>query len=277
MPKLLAALTIAALATQAAGAQDLPPYQRDRGTGVPSSMFGTYVRAGELLVYPFFEWYADHDLEYKPSELGYVEDVDYRGRYRASEGLLFLGYGISRNVAVELEAAVISAQLRKSAADTSNMPGEVRESGLGDIEAQIRWRWLEENEGRPEAFAIFETVFPFQRRRRLIGTRDWEFKVGVGVTRGLRWGTMTLRTEVEYNREERKIETGEFAVEYLRRLSRAWSVFAAIEAHQFDEVELITEVQWRFHPRAFLKLNHGLGVTSKATDFAPEVGIMLSF
>ena len=49
------------------------------------------MRKGELLVYPFAEWYADKDLEYKPSELGYGIAEDFRGRYAASEALLFLG------------------------------------------------------------------------------------------------------------------------------------------------------------------------------------------
>ena len=39
----------------------LPVYLRDRGTGVSTSMFGTYVRRRELLVYPFFEYYLDND------------------------------------------------------------------------------------------------------------------------------------------------------------------------------------------------------------------------
>ena len=61
------------------------------GTAAPgcaTSMFGTYVRRGELLVYPFFEYYRDDDFEYKPSELGAPGEEDYRGRYRAKEGLL---------------------------------------------------------------------------------------------------------------------------------------------------------------------------------------------
>lgn len=41
-----------------------------------------------------------------------------------------------------------------------------------------------------------------------------------------------------------------------------------------DEVELITEVEWHIHPRVFIKLNNGLGLTPSATDFAPEIGIM---
>lgn len=257
-------------------AEDLPAHLRDRGPGMATSMFGTYVRAGELLVYPFSEWYQDSDLEYKPSDLGYGVDADYRGRYEASEQLLFLAYGITRNLALEMEGAVIAAEITKAAADPSTMPREVEESGLGDVEGQLRWRWLEETGSRPEMFSYFETVFPLQKQRRIIGTRDWEWKLGAGMTRGYRWGTMTLRAAVEYTREEGKLDPGEYAVEYLRRLSRAWRVLAAIEGNQLDEVALITEAQWHFNPRAYFKVNNGWGLTANATDFAPEVGVVFS-
>ena len=39
-----------------------PIYLQDRGAGVSTSMFGTYVRKGELIVYPFYEYYRDDDL-----------------------------------------------------------------------------------------------------------------------------------------------------------------------------------------------------------------------
>ena len=81
----------------------------------------------------------------------------------------------------------------------------------------------------PEVFSYFETVFPLQKRKRLIGTQDWEFKLGTGVIRGFRWGTTTLRAAIAYDRAERKGELGEYAVEYLKRLSPAVRVFAAIE------------------------------------------------
>src|SRR5262245_36003207 len=100
----------------------LPSYLRDRGEGLPTSMFGTYIRRGEWIVYPFFEYYWDNDYEYKPEELGYAGDTDFRGRFRASEGLLFLGYGLTENLAFELEAAVISATLEKSPDDFSAVP-----------------------------------------------------------------------------------------------------------------------------------------------------------
>ena len=75
--------------------EGLPVYLRDRGTGVPSSMFGTYIRPGELLVYPYFEYYLDDDMEYAPNELGYELDEDFRGKFRGYEGLIFLGYGLT--------------------------------------------------------------------------------------------------------------------------------------------------------------------------------------
>ena len=46
-------------------------YQVQRGEGVATSLFGTYVQGGELLVYPFYEYSANHDQEYKPAELGF--------------------------------------------------------------------------------------------------------------------------------------------------------------------------------------------------------------
>jgi hypothetical protein len=44
-----------------------------------------------------------------------------------------------------------------------------------------------------------------------------------------------------------------------------------------DERALIAEGQWKISPRATLKLNNAWGLTSKAPDMAPEVGLALSF
>ncbi len=265
------------LPSDAAGQQsDLPPYLRDRGHGLPSSMFGTFIQRGQVLLYPFFEYYHDNDYEYKPAELGYGLDVDYRGKYRASEGLLFVGYGLTDWLAIEFEAAVITATLEKSPNDTSQAPAKIEESGLGDVEGQLRARVLTETAGRPELFGLLEVVFPTQPDKLLIGTPDWEFKLGVGATKGFSWGTVTLRTEAEYEREESKVVFGEYAVEYLKRLSPSWRVYLGVEGVE-DEVELITEVQWHISDYVFLKLNNAFGITSKATDWAPEVGVMFAF
>ena len=50
--------------------QATQPWLADRGTGVATSLFGTYVNKGQLLVYPFLEYYVNNDYEYKPEELG---------------------------------------------------------------------------------------------------------------------------------------------------------------------------------------------------------------
>lgn len=255
---------------------DVPIYLRDRGTGIPTSMFGTYVRPGELLVYPFFEYYRDDDAEYEPAELGYELAEDFRGKFRGYEGLIFLGYGLTDWLAVEFEAAVMKATLETASEDPTDIPDKIEESGLGDVEGQLRARWLKENERRPEVFSYFETVFPLQDEYSLIGTSDWEFKLGTGITKGFSWGTITLRTAAEYDGAESKVEAGEYAVEYLKRLSPAWRVYAGIEGEQ-DEIELITEAQWHITDSIFVKLNNAVGLTSKAEDWAPEVGIMFSF
>lgn len=248
---------------------------RDRGPGTPTSMFGTYIEKGELLVYPFFEYYYDHDAEYSPEELGYGEDVDFRGMYRAAEGLIFLGYGLTDDIAIEFEGAVIDATQEMSSEDTFTEPDEISESGVGDVQTQIDVRWLRETDSRPAIFSYFEVVYPLQKDKVLIGTSDWEFKLGTGAVRGFRWGTVTIRAAFEYSRDEDKFELGEMAVEYLRRLSERWRIYVGVEGAQ-DEVELITEAQLHLSRRAFIKINNAFGITSKATDWAPEIGVMFS-
>jgi hypothetical protein len=50
----------------------------------------------------------------------------------------------------------------------------------------------------------------------------------------------------------------------------------AVEGEQ-DEAAFIAEAQWRIAPRALLKINSGFGITSKAPELAPEVGVAFSF
>lgn len=273
---LLVLIILSCLSIPAIAQEELPVYLQDRGKGVATSSFGIYIQKGEVIVYPFYEYYHDKDAEYKPSEFGYGIDNDFRGKYRAHEGLIFLGYGISDRLAIELEAAVIDATQYKADDDPSNMPDKVSESGLGDVESQLRWRWVEEQNSHPEWFSYFETVFPFQKNKTLIGTQDWEFKLGTGIIKGFSWGTVTLRVAVDYIREEGKSELGEYAVEYLKRISDRLRILAAVEGTQ-DELALITEAQVFLTPQIILKLNNGLGMTSKTTDFAPEIGIMFYF
>ncbi len=254
----------------------LPTYLKDRGTGVATSMFGTYVRRGEVIVYPFFEYYRDRNLEYKPAEFGAVGDTDFRGRYRAKEELLFLGYGLTEDLALEFEIATIQASFEKSPLATSALPNRIEESGLGDVAAQVRWRWKRETESRPEFFSYGEVVFPHHRNKFLIGTPGWELKAGTGLIKGFSWGTMTFRGAIDYSgASDSKFDLGEFAVEYLKRVSPKWRLYAGVEGNQ-DELSLITEAQWHLSRRYFIRFNNGLGITSKATDWAPEFGIVFT-
>jgi hypothetical protein len=270
------ALTAVGPASRVVGQEaERPPYERDRGPGLPTSLFGTYIQKGELIVSPFFESYRDADYEYAPGELSYGLDEDFRGNYRASEVLLYLGYGISENLAVELEAAWISAELETSPDDPTGIPDRIEESGLGDVEAQLRWRWSRETARRPEYFGYFEAVIPVESDTGLIGTSDWELKLGGGLVKGLAWGTVTARVAVEYDAADSEVSLGECALEYLKRLSPAWRVFLGVEGTQ-DEVELLTGIQWHIRESVVLRLHTGVGLTSKATDWAPEVGVLFS-
>jgi hypothetical protein len=252
-----------------------PPHQRDRGPGLPTSLFGTYIQKGELIVSPFFESYRDKDYEYAPAELGHGLDEDFRGNYRASEVLLYLGYGLTEDVAIELEAAWISAELETSPQDPTGIPDRIEESGLGDIEAQLRWRWSKETARRPEYFGYFETVFPIESDTGLIGTSDWELKLGGGLVKGFSWGTVTARIAVEYDAADSEVALGEAALEYLKRLSPAFRVFLGVEGTQ-DEIELLSGIQWHIRESVVLRLHTGIGLTSKATDWAPEVGVLFA-
>ena len=256
--------------------EDLPYYLNDRGTGIPTSMFGTYINKGEFIIYPFYEFYYDHNAEYDPDEFGYGLDIDYRGLYRGHEGLIFLGYGITERLAFEFEAAVITAALYKSGDDTTAMPDKLTESGLGDVESQLRWRWFKETINRPELFSYFETVFPLQKNRKLIGTSEWEFKLGTGIIKGFNWGTVTFRLGAEYATGENKIELGEYAVEYLKRVSKLFRFLIAVEGSE-DEVEFITDMQFHICSNAFIRINNAFGITSKAEDYAPEIGVLFHF
>lgn len=228
--------------------------------------------AGDLR--PFYEYYHDDDLEYEPAEFGFGLAREFRGRHRADEFLLFIGVGITDRLALEVEAAVIDARLEKSPEDPSDQPDLLQESGLGDVESQLRWRWWKERSSRPELFSYFETVFPVQDDEVLIGTRDREFKLGAGLVKGFTFGTVTIRTAVACDSAERRTEVGEYALEYLKRISRLLRVVALVEGEQ-DEVELIGEAQLHLGRRVVVKLNTGFGLTSKATGFAPEVGVVI--
>ena len=258
-------------------AEELPSYLADRGRGVPTSLFGTYIEEGEFVVYPMYEYYSDKDEEYQPDEFGINDGTDYFAETTENEFLIFLGYGLTEDIILEFEAAVYtSKEFDRDSDDLSGTPDKIEESGLGDVEGQVRWRWNRETESKPEYFSFFEYVLPLQDNKQIIGTQDWEFVFGFGAIKGLTWGNLTGRLSVAWDDGERKLEMSEYAVEYLNRLSSSWAVVAAVEGED-DEVSFIGETQHALSDSATLKLNLGVGVTDKATDIAPEVGVLFRF
>lgn len=252
----------------------LPPeYLADRGPGLATSLFGTYVEPGQWLVYPFVEYEKTGAFEYKPSEVGFVGEQDYLGKLVTREADFYIAHGVSDRLMFELEGQLYTkATFDRAADDISGVPAKLEESGVGEIEGQIRYRWQSETATRPEVFSFLELVFPFQRSKHLIGAQDWGGALGLGIIKGFSWGTMTARATIAY--DDKTFEPGEYAIEYLKRISPRWRCVAALEGES-DELSFIGEAQYFFTPRFYLKLNSGFGLTQKAPDFAPEIGIMM--
>jgi len=276
---LILSLIITALPRLASAAENdtLPYYLYDRGTGLHTSLFGTYVRKGELLFYPFYEYSKSSHFEYKPDELGYSGGEDFFGKEFEQEALIYFAYGFTDRLMAEFESALYShAVLRKAPDDPSAVPNHISETGLGDTEGQIRYRFLNETETLPEVLGFFEVVLPLQKGRKLIGTQHWELAPGLNITKGFRFGTLSVKLSESYTSDERNLQFGEYALEYVKKLSQAWRTVLAVEGEQ-DEVAAIGEVQYSLTKNAVLKLNCGFGLTKKAPDIAPEVGVVFSF
>ncbi len=261
---------------ESAATQPLPTYLADRGIGIPTSQFAVFVEPGEWIVYPFYEYTRTPKFEYHPSELGSVGGTDYNGKLFEHEALLFVAYGISNRVSIEFEGALYAkTEFEKAKDDPSNLPTRLRESGLGDVEGQIRWRWQDETARRPELYSYFEAVLPLQKNKLLIGTQDWEGALGIGFLRGHSWGTLGGRIAVAWDGADSRGELGEYAIEYIKQ-THNWRFYAALEGESV-EVSFIGEAQRKLGPHAILKLNCGVGLTELSPDIAPEVGVLFHF
>lgn len=200
-----------------------PAYLADRGEGILTSLIGASVEKREFIIYPFHEYTKATAFEYKPSELGFAGDSDFLGKTVEPEALVYVGYGFTDRLSVELEMALhAKTSFDKAPDDPSAVPAKLEESGFGDLDMQLRWRWAAETAGRPEMYSFFEVTPPLQKNRLLIGTQDWEASLGFGVVPGFRRGTITRRAAIAWDGADSKIDLGEYAFEYLKRISRRW-------------------------------------------------------
>jgi hypothetical protein len=247
---------------------------RDRGVGIPTSLFGTYVEKHDVILYPFYEYYVEKENEYNPLDLGFNADQTVEGRFSAHEELIYAAYGISNWLMIEAEGSIIQATQKKSEEDTSDMTSSFMESGIENIEGQLRWRYWKENQNTPELYSYFLTVIPTQGTHKMIGTDGYEFKFGTGLIKGFSIGTISLNTSVQYNTEANEYEFGGVTIEYLKRINKWFRVYVGAEGIP-DATELITEVQIFPKPWMFIRLNNAIGLSPAATDIAPEVGLLM--
>ena len=253
--------------------------QGDRGTGIRTSMVETYVEPHQLLIYPFAAYSWDHNYEYQPTMFGFGRDQDFRGHYRTTEAAFFLAYGVSDWLALELEGSQITATFEKAPADTFGTPARIRETGVADIAGQLRLRLGHERGRRPEFFASVEVLPPMHAGRVLIGDAQWNVKSEIGAVRAYRWGTMTFRTTIEYNRGDTHWDLGETSLEYLRQLSPAWRILLGIEGGEGgapDDWVLVTAGRWRIARGLDFKFANGLGIFSKSNDWESQIGLLLT-
>lgn len=279
----LCAVLLAAGADLCRAQGGLPPYLADRGEGIPTSLFGTYIRDKEWIIYPFYEYTRTSKFEYSPNEVGVPSttpgaDKEFFGKSVEQEWLIFIAYGFSDSLALEFESAVHSSvEFTKAPEDDIGTPERLKESGLGDTEMNLRWRYRKETATQAEITFFFKWVFPFQKKKLLLGTPDWEFEAGFVRTRGYSFGTLAFRLSAEYDREDRKAELSEWAVDYVKRINPKWRGVLSVEGDQLDELSLIGELQYSLGKNAILKLNTGIGLVKKAPDWAPEIGVMWIF
>jgi len=98
----------------------------------------------------------------------------------------------------------------------------------------------------------------------------------VALTRGYTWGTLTARVALAYEEASTThFDLGEYAVEYLKRVSPSWRLFLGVQGSG-DAVSLITEAQWHLSNRIFIRFNQEIGLTSRATDWEPQLGILFT-
>lgn len=258
--------------------EPLPYYLKDRGEGVTTSLFGTYIKKDELLVYPFYEYIKSNKEEYHGSELNGVGEIDYEGKLEEHEFGLFIAYGFTDDLAVELEAILYGdVTLDKALNDTtSGIPNRIQESGFGAVETNIRWRLRRETKDLAEIYVNFEVEYPLQKGKILLGASDWEFSTGIGRVKGYSWGTITSRISIVYDRGEEEMKLGEYAVEYLKKVDDSFRWVSTLEGEDAD-ISLIFETQWHINKNSYWKIGSGFGVTGQAEAFSPEIGLMFSF
>jgi len=280
-------LTIVRVATTAALMFAIPAPALAQGQGqgldqlgVRSSMFETYVRPHQWLMFPHFAYTTDHNIDYTPADFGYGADTSaLQGRFRSTEAQLLIAYGLTDWLALEAEGSHITATFDKSSRDTSAAPARIHESGFADWAVQARMRLARQHGRWPQVFAAFELLPPTQRGKKLIGDLHWNLKGEIGLAREYGWGAMSARTTIEYNRGDHHWDLGETSLEYMRQVSSAGRLLFAIEGGEggaLDEWVFVSAGRWRIGDGLFIKFANSFGLQGKSTDWETQLGMMVA-
>lgn len=249
---ILLGTTLLAVSPRAfAGTKSIDESAWKRTGGVPTSLPGVYVERNQILFHNAARYYQLKRFEYTPDEQGRAIDRDFFGRYSTWERLLYFGYGLTNGLAVEMEATVVSDAVLETSPQDTGSRRRIRESGLGDMETRLNWQWLREEESRPGVFSYGEIGYPLQPGNRIIGSSEWEGKLGSGMMRSTRWGTVALRAAAKYESEEGAVEFGEVGLDYLKQVTPACRFLAGVERLP-NEWEFVLVAQFHdFSPPRF--------------------------
>ena len=265
-------------AADPAPAQELPAYLADRGPGISTSQFATYVasRASSSS--------TPSTSTRGPPPSSTTRASSARSAARTSSASSSSTRPCSLSPTASRTASPSSSKgrstprppSRRRPATRATSPPASRNRGWATSRARSAGAGERRRLPGPSFYSFLEIVFPLQENKLLIGTQDWEGALGLGFLRGYCWGTIGGRLAVAWDGEDSRLQLGEYAVEYIKRTSPRWRFLASLEGES-EEVSLIGEAQWSFSLRAFLKLNCGFGLTELSPDVAPEVGILFRF
>jgi hypothetical protein len=265
-------LTIVRVATTAAFMFAIPAPALAQGQGldqlgVRSSMFETYVRPHQWLIFLISRTPpTQHRLHARRFRLrrGYERAPGPVPEYRSAAVHCVWP---DRLAGTRGGRVGHHRDIRQSSRDTSAAPARIHESGFADWAVQARMRLARQHGRWPQVFAAFEILPPTQRGKKLIGDLHWNLKGEIGLAREYGWGTMSARTTIEYNRGDHHWDLGETSLEYMRQVSSAGRLFFAIEGGEggaLDEWVFVSAGQWRVGDGLFVKFANSFGLQWKS-------------
>jgi hypothetical protein len=235
------------------------------------------VSLGQLTAYPSFRRFENRGFDYSPDEFGFPLEEDFKGDYRASQGALFISYGLSADLSVGVRATVANARFRKASSDHSGLAGETTESGLEELSAEVAWRFSGNDGGPTELFLLTQILAPHDGDKLFLGQDGVMILPRLALIRTLSWGLLDGRLGLEYDSgSETPFDVGRWSLHALGGLTGSLDLGGGFEgqiggANNFDEVWLTTYLQWSARPNLMLRVSSDFGVTALTRGWSPQI------